>query len=492
MYGGKVYQASLTEQANELKKQIAGLEAQSAKENTGGSIVPNRTVGAQDTTDNTATKSDLSVRLQMVKAEEEDELESAKLTCEQKMAIESKYTEDEGALIQSAANHGELTQQQADDRIFIARSELGKKLKQLAEEAEKDQEKRQKTLAEFDAEMNSDKGQKYAEFFGETRIESARTAVAMASDAQEAANLSKAALKQLQDDYEKAGKSISGAWRQSILEIDIAGMNWKTQFTSLITGVTDAFGKSVSQMIMDGKSFAETFTALMKTAITDVISQFVSMGAKWVATEALKKTATTTSAAAETSATAAAQATSTTVVQAAATAQVAVVKTAAEAMTAAYAAVGEAAAAAWGAIGGPIASAAALSAEIAIMQPLVAKAAIGFMEGGYTGDGGVSQIAGIVHAGEYVLPAGVTSAFNLQNKSVPQALGALAGSGGGDINLGGINITIAGAGNLSSQSDVSALAQQLTSAIKAGVGDAVRMANTICKSGANNAQQSGL
>jgi hypothetical protein len=76
---------------------------------------------------------------------------------------------------------------------------------------------------------------------------------------------------------------------------------------------------------------------------------------------------------------------------------------------------------------GPILAIAAVAAIVAAVMAL----AHGFKDGGYTGDGPASQVAGVVHAGEYVTPANRTSgAMNLlraihsgalTDASVPQA-----------------------------------------------------------------------
>jgi lambda family phage tail tape measure protein len=54
---------------------------------------------------------------------------------------------------------------------------------------------------------------------------------------------------------------------------------------------------------------------------------------------------------------------------------------------------------------GPFLGAAAMVAAVAGGVALVKK--IGFAEGGYTGDGGKYEPAGVVHRGEYVLPQDV-------------------------------------------------------------------------------------
>jgi hypothetical protein len=91
----------------------------------------------------------------------------------------------------------------------------------------------------------------------------------------------------------------------------------------------------------------------------------------------------------------------------------------------------------------PIAAAAAVGAGAA----QIAKINGAFMEGGYTGDLGTSQVAGVVHGREFVIPANRVNEFGVDffegirtGEIKPAEASAVAGGGsGGGVNIGLIN-----------------------------------------------------
>ena len=85
----------------------------------------------------------------------------------------------------------------------------------------------------------------------------------------------------------------------------------------------------------------------------------------------------------------------------------------------------------------------AIGAMVALFA-IVAALSGGFEAGGYTGDGGRSDIAGVVHRGEYVIPADVVSQHGVGGieemlagggvaSTAPSASGAPGESSGGDM-----------------------------------------------------------
>ena len=64
---------------------------------------------------------------------------------------------------------------------------------------------------------------------------------------------------------------------------------------------------------------------------------------------------------------------------------------------------------------GAAAAAAAVAAGLANVAAIRSQGSSGFMTGGYTGDGGRSEVAGSVHGREYVMDAGATSRIGLDD-----------------------------------------------------------------------------
>jgi hypothetical protein len=60
----------------------------------------------------------------------------------------------------------------------------------------------------------------------------------------------------------------------------------------------------------------------------------------------------------------------------------------------------------------------ALTAGLAQARAVAQASAAGFKKGGYTGDGGASDEAGVVHKGEFVIDKPTTAALGLRNKSM--------------------------------------------------------------------------
>ena len=76
---------------------------------------------------------------------------------------------------------------------------------------------------------------------------------------------------------------------------------------------------------------------------------------------------------------------------------------------------------------GPILAIVAMAAVIAA----IVSACGGFAEGGYTGDGGKYDVAGVVHKGEYVMPASAVDRIGVDNLAALHNGTATAGTGGG-------------------------------------------------------------
>lgn len=145
---------------------------------------------------------------------------------------------------------------------------------------------------------------------------------------------------------------------------------------TIATGVGDAFAAAIVQ----GKDLRETMSSLAQTILSEVISSLVQLGIRYGINAALSVAATNTVAAAQ--------------VPAAAT------TTAAWAPAATVASIGS------------FGSAAAIGIAAVVAALALSK---GFKTGGYTGNGGTSDVAGVVHGREYVFDAAATARIGVQN-----------------------------------------------------------------------------
>jgi hypothetical protein len=82
-----------------------------------------------------------------------------------------------------------------------------------------------------------------------------------------------------------------------------------------------------------------------------------------------------------------------------------------------------------------------MAAAIGAAAVIAVVAAHGFEEGGYTGDGGSSEVAVVVHRGEYVMPASAVQYLGRDNLARmhemavnPTAGASTAGGGGGGVS----------------------------------------------------------
>ena len=156
-----------------------------------------------------------------------------------------------------------------------------------------------------------------------------------------------------------------------------------------LTTFTDGFADSVANAIVKGDDFAESMRNVAQTIAVDLISSIIKMGIQWVATQIMMATVGKAMEA---------QAMTTTAITAGAYGMM-------WALPATYAATatqGEAVA-----VG-----------QTALEGAVIANQAQALMElytGGYTGDGGKYEPAGIVHKGEYVFNQDDVNRIGLSN-----------------------------------------------------------------------------
>lgn len=201
--------------------------------------------------------------------------------------------------------------------------------------------------------------------------------------------------------------------------------------TSTLDSVTSGISESITQAVLYGEDFKESMAAVGQSILDNVLNALVKMGVQYGINAALSK-------AFGSSATAAgvAQAASLSAAWATAAAMVSL--------------------ASFGANGA--AASAAIASTTALSQGL---ASVGFQQGGYTGNMGVSDIAGVVHGKEFVFDAAATSRIGVPTLEAISAgrpigsSGVMNGSGGG----AGQPITIAPQITVNGDPDKSTLAR---------------------------------
>jgi len=186
---------------------------------------------------------------------------------------------------------------------------------------------------------------------------------------------------------------------------------------NFFTSFTDGFANSVGRAIVYSEDLGDALGNVAREAVAGLISALVKLGIQWLVNAALGQTLAGTAQA-------------TTVAMSAATGT---------AIAAAYApAAAMASLASFGANAAP--AMAGISATTALSESLALASMVGFKDGGYTGEGGVNQVMGVVHGKEFVMNAQATAA----NRPMLEAMnrGAVAVSGGGTGGGAPVSISI--------------------------------------------------
>jgi hypothetical protein len=183
---------------------------------------------------------------------------------------------------------------------------------------------------------------------------------------------------------------------------------------NFFTSFTDGFANSVGRAIVYSEDLNEALGNVAREAVAGLISALVKLGIQWLVNAALGQGLATAS---QTAAVAMSAATGT-------------------AIAAAYApAAAMASLASFGANAAP--AMAGISATTALSESLALASMVGFKDGGYTGEGGVNQVMGVVHGKEFVMNAQATAA----NRPLLEAMnrGAVTASsgtsGGGPVSI---------------------------------------------------------
>jgi hypothetical protein len=161
-------------------------------------------------------------------------------------------------------------------------------------------------------------------------------------------------------------------------------------FGNLFDTITTGFADSIGQAIVYGDNLGESLRNVARSALSELISTIIKMGIQWAVTQALQTSAATTALAAQTAASTAAAAT----VASAWATPAALVSLASYGANSVPATTG-------------IATTTAFAQGLAAMP--------GFEDGGFTGNLGRKEIAGVVHGQEFVMNAGATARIGVDN-----------------------------------------------------------------------------
>lgn len=201
--------------------------------------------------------------------------------------------------------------------------------------------------------------------------------------------------------------------------------NATTSITNMMgdffTTFTDGFANSIGQAVVQAEDLKSALYAVAQQAVSGLISALVKLGIQWLVNAALGNSLAAT-----------AMATQTAMSVAAGTATAAAWAPAAAMVSLATFGANSA-----GAMAG-------IAATNAMTQAMSVASMIGFEKGGYTGSGGVKEIAGLVHGQEFVMNAAATKRIGVDNLQALQN-GASTLQGEQTIGSGGdtkLNVTI--------------------------------------------------
>ncbi len=223
-----------------------------------------------------------------------------------------------------------------------------------------------------------------------------------------------AAIIALQEEHDERMLELNGSyWERYMAAAEENLMNFDELSGEMLEGLTGRFGDAFESMVFEAETLGEAFSGLAEGMARSVVNAIGEMAAQWLAYQALELAGVTTLTTAKT-----ASAATVAAAQVAAIGTTTAASTAAAATTTATQATAAATtAAAWtpaaivasiGSFGG--------AAAIGLAAVLAALAFTGgFRKGGYTGGGGVDDIAGVVHGKEFVFDAESTSRIGVAN-----------------------------------------------------------------------------
>lgn len=193
-------------------------------------------------------------------------------------------------------------------------------------------------------------------------------------------------------------------WERWLLAAEDNLSNFDELSKTVVDSFTTQFGSAFEDMIFNAESVGDAVQGMaqgMVRAVVNAIGQMIAQELAYQAILALRGTVATAAAATEVAAIGATTAAATAATATTTTTQVAAATTTAAAWTPAafMASIGSFGAA----------------AAIGIAAVLAVGALGGFRKGGYTGNGGLDDVAGVVHGKEFVFDAASTAAIGVDN-----------------------------------------------------------------------------
>lgn len=186
--------------------------------------------------------------------------------------------------------------------------------------------------------------------------------------------------------------------------------SWGNFFTTF----SDGFADSIGRAIVYGDDLKESLSNVAKQALSELISSLVKLGIQYLVNAMLAKTSIAT--------TTAASATAAAATAAAWSPAAAMVSLASYGANAVPANIG-------------IASTVALTKGLALLS--------GFKTGGFTGNGGVNDVAGVVHGKEFVMNADATSKYRPMLEAMNNGASIKATTQkANNVGIGGVNVSI--------------------------------------------------
>jgi hypothetical protein len=184
-------------------------------------------------------------------------------------------------------------------------------------------------------------------------------------------------------------------------------------FYGTINNSINAVSDGLTGLIMRTEGWREKLAQIPNMILTGIVGAIVQMGLRWIATMIMTAVFGKALAAASTAA----------LIPIASAQSVIWAAPAALSLVASY--------------GVSASAASAIPGVIAAAKGMALAGSAGFAEGGYTGDGGKYQPAGIVHAGEWVMPQETVSAWGKSNMAAIQAGPGKSpvGAGGNEVNV---------------------------------------------------------
>jgi phage tail tape-measure protein len=206
----------------------------------------------------------------------------------------------------------------------------------------------------------------------------------------------------------------------------------KNSFSDMFKTLSDGFAKAMSDALLFGTSFKDTMRSVIITAVGSLVESLIKLGVQYLLTAAIG----TSAYGAQTAA------------------QLAIGLGAMSTYTIASIGYAELTAAAWSSAAAMVSAAtfgaSAVAGTTALASTVAAAKAMSvatFATGGYTGDGGRGDVAGVVHKREFVMNSNATE----RNRSLLEAMnsgkdvsGMVGGSGGAPVVNHTQNITING------------------------------------------------